>query len=198
MFSVNADDLQFLFELTGQSVLINNVKRRVIITNPKMSKKEERYIHTLEGVLQGDIVTIGDEIFLTIGESTIKRQGKFKAKIRHCNYVIEVAGEIRTELKRDENGEIVRDKYGRPIEIQVQGEPIQIPSIVDNDSFKIIGGQILVAENRIIVTVQDNETNRNRFKVNGTFNLMDKNWKVKNQDRTLKGLLVLICEAVIS
>lgn len=68
--------------------------------------------------------------------------------------------------------------------------------IVNNDSFKIVGGQILLAENRIIVIVQNNEVNRDKLQVNNTFNLMKLNWKVKNQDKTKKGLLILTCERV--
>ena len=197
MFSANTDDIQFLFESAGQPVLINDIEHQAIITNPQMSTNEERYIHTLDGVPQGDIVTIDDKKFLAISESTIKRHGKYKNKIRHCNYVIEIAGEIREELLRDEEGNILYDKYGRPIYIEVKGDPIQIPMVVDYKSFSVIAGQITVAENQIFVTVQENEINRGRFKVNNTFELMDLKWKVRNVDKTKRGLLLLTCEKVI-
>lgn len=197
MFSVNIDDLQFLFESAGQTVLINDFERQAIITNPPLSDKEERLIHTIENVLQGDIVAIDDEQYICITESINKRHGKFKSKVRHCNFVIEIAGETMEVPMTDENGNYVYDQYGRLIYVTVQGEPIQIPMIVDYKSFSIVAGQIAVAENQIFVTIQDNEVNQGRFKVNDTFNLIDGNWKVRNVDKTKRGLLLLTCEKVI-
>ncbi|QQX25030.1 hypothetical protein [Heyndrickxia sporothermodurans] len=80
--------------------------------------------------------------------------------------------------------------------IRAYGDPIFIPAIVENKTFSIAGSQLLVAENQIIVIAQDNKVNRGKFTVNNTFSLMDNNWKVRNQDRTKKGLLILTCERV--
>lgn len=77
----------------------------------------------------------------------------------------------------------------------MQGDPISIPSIVKEDkSFSIDGTQFLVGDYQINVTVQDNEVNRTKFAVNNTFSLMDQEWKVRNHNRTRKGLLILICK----
>ncbi|MBB6445828.1 hypothetical protein [Bacillus benzoevorans] len=186
MFQVNQIDLEYMFELMGQTVLINDVERKTIITNKTLSENEERYLHTLDKVSMGDLVSIDDEKFLIMTETITKRNGKYKALIRHCNYVIEIPTIVQ-EL-------IGYDSYGRPVYQDVEGEPILIPSIVENKSFAVSGSQLLVADNQIIVIVQDNEVNRNKFAVNGTFNLMDKNWKVLNDDRTKRGLLILTCE----
>lgn len=197
MLSANANDLQFLFESAGQPVLINDTERTAIITNPQMSANEERYIHTLDGVSQGDIVLFDDKKFIAIGESVTKRHGKFKTKIRHCNFIIELAGETIQELLKDDDGNIILDDYGEPILVEVDGEPYYIPAIVDSDSLQVFDGQIQVEVNRIIVTVQDNDIDRKKFDTNKTFHLMGQNWKVKNVDIAKKGLLILVCEKVI-
>jgi hypothetical protein len=196
MFTPNPEDLQFLFESAGQTVLINDTERQVIITNPSISEYEERYIHTLERVLQGDIVTLEGERYLVITETVTPRHGKYKALMRHCNYIITLPGEITRVLYRDENGNIVYDDFGDPVFIEIEGEPINIPAIVDNKSFSIVGSQLLVAENQIIVTVQDNEVNRNKLKVNNTFSF-EGNFKVLHRDFTKKGLMILTCEKVV-
>jgi len=70
-----------------------------------------------------------------------------------------------------------------------------IPAIIDKYTFKIDDfAPVRVAENQIIVTVQDNETNKSKFTVNATFDVMDKTWKVIDVDFTKNGLLTLTCE----
>lgn len=194
MFNVDSAELQYIFDSAGQTVIINDIKRQAIITNPAVNEFEERYLHTLDKTSMGDLVTIDDENYLIITETVLKRHGKFKSLIRHCNYFIQFAGETHEEPLLDENGNIVYDEFGEPITITVEGEPYFIPAIVENKSFTILGSQILVADNQMIVIVQDNKLNRTKFAVNGTFNVMDKSWKVLNDDRTKKGLITLSCE----
>lgn len=66
-----------------------------------------------------------------------------------------------------------------------------IAAFVEDDQFTVSGNQLLVVENQIIVTIQDNETNRTKFAVNNKFDLMDKKWKVRNDNRTKKGWLII-------
>lgn len=189
-------DVQFLFESMGQVVLVNDKEQKAIITNPQMSANEERYLHTMDCVTLGHIVTLDNEKFLVVSETVTKRHSKYKSKIRHCNYTIEFAGEVIEDFMRDADGNIVYDRLGDPITITIVGDPIFIPAIVENKTFSIAGSQLLVAENQIIVIAQDNKVNRGKFTVNNTLSLMDNNWKVRNQDRTKKGLLILTCERV--
>ncbi|PTY76622.1 hypothetical protein B5V89_17245 [Heyndrickxia sporothermodurans] len=189
-------DIQSVFDMASQTILVNDTERQAIVTTPPLTENEERFIHTLDIVHMGDLVTLDDEKYLSLTESITKRHSKYKAKIRHCNYVIEMPGEVIEDFMRDENGELILDRYGDPIPITIVGDPIFIPSIVENKTFSIAGSQLLVAENQIIVIAQDNEVNRGKFTVNNTFSLMDLNWKVRNQDRTKKGLLILTCERV--
>ncbi len=180
----------------GQTVLINDVERIAVITNPPISEYEQRNIHTLETVYMGDTVEIDGEKYLTITESIGKRGFKYKVIVRHCNYVIEVAGEtIRVPLV-DENGNPILDDFGDPIYEYIEGEPVSVPVIVDNKSFSVDGmSAIRLADNQIQVIMQDNEFNRGKFVGNYHFNVMGSNWTVNNQDLTKKGLLILTCES---
>lgn len=188
MFQTNQSDLQFIFDSAGKTILINDVEQRGIISNPPISEYEQRYLHTLERLNRGDIIDYSNEKYLTISESISKRGGKYKALIRHCNGVIEVEGETTKEL-------IGHDEFGRPIYKDVAGEPIQVSSIVDNKSFSIQGDQLQVANNQIIVIVQDNEINKGKFVVNYEF-AFEGNYKVVHIDFTKSGLIIITAEKV--
>lgn len=198
MFNPNADDLQFLFESAGQTVLINDVSQQAIITLPPLSDNEERYIHTLQRINMGDMVTFDDNKYLVMTETISPRNGKYKAKIRHLNYELQFAGETRKELLRDENGNVVRDNFGKPYVITIEGDPIYIPAIVEQQAFTIEKGQIRIPNNEILITVKDDEVNREKLILNFEFNLMTKTWKVTNVDLTKKGLMIITCQQVQS
>ncbi|MFE4525633.1 hypothetical protein ACFRCQ_26590 [Cytobacillus firmus] len=186
MFQANSADLEFLFNEAGQTVLINDVTTNVVITNPAISEYEERYIHSIEKVLQGDIVTLDNEKYLVITESISKRTGKYKALMRHCNLMI--------EIKNYEKVKIGETEFGVPVYEYVYTYSDYIPSIIDNKSFSIeSSAAIRVPDNQIIVVVQDNELNREKFKVNNTFTF-EGSYKVIHRDFTKKGLMILTCE----
>lgn len=199
MFTPNIDDLQFLFESAGQEVLINDVPQQAIITLPPLSDNEERYIHTLKRLNMGDMVTLDNNEYLVMTEVVTPRNGKYKAKMKHCNYIIEFQGEeIGKDVLRDEDGNPILDQLGRPIPITIYGDPIFIPAIVEHNKFSIDGGRISFATDEIVVTVQANETNIDKLATNVEFELMGRNWKVRQQDFTKKGLLSVVCMLVQS
>ncbi|MGE6259203.1 hypothetical protein ACQKCU_15070 [Heyndrickxia sporothermodurans] len=194
IFEINKDEMESIFNMASRTILVNDVERKAIITNPQFSQNEERFINTLDVVTQGDIVKIDEYYYLVVSENITKRHSKYKAKIRHCSYIIRIPGEITSEPMLDEDGNQVYDSQGRPVFIEIEGEPYFIPAIVDKNKFNIVGGQILVADDQVIITVQDNELNTDKFAVNKEFDSMNKKWKVRNQDRTKRGLLILTCE----
>lgn len=199
-FAINEQDILFLFESAGTEVLINDNPLKAIITNSGFNNEnDERYINTLNPIRMGDLVTFNDHQYIIITETTSKRHAKYRAVMRHCNFTIEFPGEIERVPMRDEDGNIIRDAFGRPEYEDVQGDPYFIPAIVDNKYFQI-NNQFAarVGDNQIMVIVQDNAVNRTKFEVNERFELMGKNWKVRNQDKTESGLLVLTCEKVVS
>ncbi|MCB7070565.1 hypothetical protein LIZ76_11330 [Caldibacillus sp. 210928-DFI.2.22] len=198
MFTPNEEDLQFLFDSAGMDVLINDVPQQAIITLPPLSDSEERYIHTLQRINMGDMVTFDDNKYLVMNETISPRNGKYKARIRHLNYKLQIPGEVIQDYLRDENGNIITDNFGKPIPITIEGDPIYIPAIVEQQAFTIEEGQIRIPNNEILITVQDNEVNREKLILNFEFNLMTKTWKVTNVDLTRKGLMIITCQQVQS
>lgn len=188
------NDIEFLIDTMGDTVLINDTEYKALITHSNENKHEERYIHTLEQIKQGDLITYDNEKYLVVTESVTKRANKYKALMRHCNYSVEIPGATEEVMMTDDDGNPIYDRYGDEIFITVETDPISIYTIVDNKSFAVSGTQLLVADNQILITVQDNETNRDKLQVNSTFNVMDSEWKVRNVDKTQKGLLVITCE----
>jgi len=191
-----SEDISYIFDELGKEVLVNDVPTTVVITNPTISEYEERYIHTLQNVSRGSIVNLEGEKYLSLTESLLKRGAKYKCLVRHCNHVIEIQGETTLDYFRDVNGNIVYDDYGEPILVEVVGESYYIPCIVDNKSLTISGTQLLITDNQIIVIVQDNELNREKFKTNSKFIVMSKNWNVIDIDLSKNGLLIITCESV--
>ncbi|WP_366162655.1 hypothetical protein ABXS71_06240 [Bacillus infantis] len=191
MFSPNEYDLKYLMDATGETVIINGNEKQAIITNPRVDEFEQRYIHTLEPVSQGSVVSLYNEKYLVITESLTKRHGKFKALMRHCNYVISRKNVIGREI-------IGYNDYGAPYYRDILGEPIQIPSIIDNKSFSVDNStQLIVPENEIIVTIQDTPLHRQKLKVNDIF-AFEVNYKVRHVDYTKRGLMILTCDFTTS
>lgn len=187
MFEVNTEDMQFLFDSAGQTVLINDIEKNVIITNPTISEYDQKYIHSNEPILQGDLITLNDEKYLIITEALNKRGTKYKTLMRHCNNIITVEGETTQEL-------VGYDDFGTPVYKTVVLNYIDVPTIIDNKNFSIDGQQVRVAINQIIIAVQDNEVNRDKFSVNNTITFEGK-YKIVNRDFTKKGLMILTCES---
>lgn len=180
---------QEILDEAGQIVLINDIATNVVITNPPLSEYEEKYLHTLETVSQGDIVTYMGERYLVITESVTKRSAKYKALIRHCNVLIEMPGEEVCVI-------VGENEFGEPITECTTGEPIFIPAIVDNKSFAVDdSAAIRVPDNHIVVIVQDNQINRDKFQLNNTFTF-EGSYKVIHRDFTKRGLMILTCEMV--
>ncbi|ETI68143.1 hypothetical protein [Neobacillus vireti] len=199
MFSVNENDVQFLIDSAGQNVLINDKEMKAIITNPLsvvLNEYEQRYIHSVQPIIQGYLVTVNNEKYLVVTESLTKRTTKYKSLMRHCNYTLEMKGETKKVIKRDENGNPVLDKFGDPVYITIQEESVFVPAIVDNKSFSVnLNAQMIIPQNQITVVVQDNTVNRDRFKMNNVFSFVEKNHKVFNRDFTKRGLMILTCES---
>ncbi|USK86176.1 hypothetical protein [Peribacillus asahii] len=189
MFTLGTEDLQYIFEQAGQSVIVNDAKINVIVTNPPVDEYEQRYIHSLQKVSRGDIVTLEGEKYISITESITKRGSKYKTLIRHLNATIKMKGEP-TEIQIGEN-----PYTGEPIYEYIEGEDFYIAAIVDNKSFSVNFNQpIILPNNQIEVIVQDNEINRSLFASGKDFSVIEKTWTVLNQDLSKSGLLILTCD----
>ncbi|OLN22918.1 hypothetical protein BTO30_07170 [Domibacillus antri] len=192
-------DTTFLFDGLSETIQVNGTDQRGIITNPPLSDVEERHLHTEFLVSQGDLIIYEQGLYLTLTETVTKRHGKYKTLIRHCNFIIEVAGDSITRQKVDENGNLMYDADGRPVMETIAGEPIFIPAIIDNKKTAIDDTTALrVLDNQIYIYVQDNEVNRTKLILNAEITPAGDTWAINNIDRTRQGLLVITAERVAS
>lgn len=206
------DDMQSIFDSIGQEVLINDIAANVVITNPTISEFEQRYIHSMEKVSRGSIIDLEGNKYLSITESLIKRGGKFKTLIRHCNYTLKIqtnplrefigndpnTGQpvYRTveEPLLDENGEVMLDQWGDEIWVVVYEDTFYVPAIVDNKNFSIEEGAVRLPHNEMEIIIQDTEHNTVTFELNFEFTVMDKTFTVVNQDKSKNGMIIITCQ----
>jgi|SRR5690625_5115925 len=163
----SADDINHLFDSIAQDILINDEPSKAIITNINLTgETEDRSIHTLERIEQGDLITYQDEHYLAIVEVVTKRHSKYKSLIRHCNYDIPVSSRK------------------------------SVPAIVTDKTFSINEThQIRIGNGQIFVAVADTDDNRNTFEKNEIFEFMHGNWKIIHRDFTQRGLITLLFES---
>ncbi|OAO80951.1 hypothetical protein [Anoxybacillus flavithermus] len=186
-FAINNSDFQFLLDSVGETVTIDNVEQKAIINNAKIGDYEDKYIYTLSDIQRGNLILHNKKKYLIVSDVTEEKLYK-KALMRHCNYEIVIEGQKVCKI-------VSYNVFGEPIEECHTTESISVPVIVDKYAFKVDDpAPIRVSENQIIVTVQDNETNKSKFTVNTKFDVMGKTWKVVDVDLTRKGLLILTCE----
>ncbi|PAQ14991.1 hypothetical protein CD798_08060 [Bacillaceae bacterium SAOS 7] len=169
----------------------NTYKENVIITNPKISKEEKRHIHSMKVIQRGSLIKYDEYDFLVISESITPRHAKYKAIAQHCNMNITIFT-IEWEIALDEDGNPILDDQGRPEMVEVKKE-YNVPAVGFNANFRIDEGQIRVPLERLYIDIQDNEKNKELFKMNATFEYGEE-WKVVDQDITQRGLLKIICE----
>lgn len=186
-FTFDTSDFQFLLDTVGETVTIDNVEQKAIINNAKIDDYEEKYIYTLDSIQRGNLIVYNRKNYIIASDVT---EGKFykKAIMRKCNYTIVVAGEKVCKI-------VGHNDFGEPIEECHTNESISVPVIVDKYAFKVDDpAPIRVPDQQIIVTMQENETNKSKFTVNTKFDVMGQTWKVIDVDKTRTGLLILTCE----
>ncbi|ELK22807.1 hypothetical protein AF6_0515 [Anoxybacillus flavithermus TNO-09.006] len=186
-FAINNSDFQFLLDSVGETVTIDNVEQKAIINNAKIGDYEEKYIYTLSNIQRGNLILHNGKNYIIVSDVT---EGKLykKALMCHCNYTIVVEGQKVCEI-------VSYNVFGEPIEECHTTESISVPVIVDKYAFKVDDpAPIRVPDKQIIVTMQENETNKSKFTVNTKFDVMGQTWKVVDVDLTRKGLLILTCE----
>ena len=186
-FQIDTSDFQFLLDTVGETVKINDVEKKAIVNNAKIGDYEDKYIYTLDSIQRGNLILHNVKNYLIISDVT---EGKLykKALMCHCNYTIVVEGQEVCEI-------VGWNDFGEPIYECHTTESISVPAIIDKYTFKIDDfAPIRVPENQIIVSIQNNKTNKSKFTVNATFEVMGQTWKVVDVDLTRKGLLILTCE----
>ncbi|MFY0802159.1 hypothetical protein [Peribacillus frigoritolerans] len=188
MFGINQDDLDYIFESAGQNVLVNGNPMNAIITNPPFGEYEEKHIHSLQRVLQGDMVTLEGEQYLCFNECITRRGGKYKNRIRHCNFNVKVT-------LPGEEVYVGDDPFtDEPVYEYLPGEVVEIPSFLETKSYSVTSGVWVTSNNEILVTMRDVAERRSIFELDDTFEVMGKTWRITNILLDKKGLITVNCE----
>lgn len=185
---INKQDIEQLFEASAIDVLINDEPAKAIITQEQfMRETEDRNLHTLSKVSTGDEIVYQDEYYLIINETITKRHSKYKALMRHCNHVLKIKNVIGQR-------EIGKDETGRPIFEDILGDPpyFYIPMIISAKAFSIDERHsLLIGDEKIYATVQDNEIIRKYLSENTGIDFANTEYTITHQDKTNVGLIVL-------
>lgn len=154
-----------------------------IITNSELNDESKFHFHSLSKFKRGDYITIDGSYYLVTGDVVAHRGFKYKSVVEYCNGFF--------ELKEERKIKIGTDVVGRPIyktETVVIG---QTPIIATYRDMKLTEGSITTATNNLIVTMQDNMSNRTNFQVNATVSLFGSSYKVIDTEVAKVGLLQL-------
>ncbi|MEK4759623.1 hypothetical protein MHH85_05110 [Viridibacillus sp. FSL E2-0187] len=182
--TTNEQDIKFLMDTVGQSVLIDDVESVALITNAELGEVECRHIHTFELVPQGAYIKFNDETYLNITENTTMRNNKYKANIQHCNFILPTEGETIKVI-------VGYDKLGRPIYETTVVPGCDYPCIVEHLSYKNAQNTAVnTIDDIIYITIQDNEKVSKSYKINMEVNLKGTTLTIKGIDKTHKGLLI--------
>jgi hypothetical protein len=173
LFQTNPDDIQYIFDILGQDVLVNNHSVRAVITNTPINQistaidYDDKKISTLHPIKCGDLVHFCDEDWLIISEINGQRYSKYKGIMRVCDY---------------------------RIKFNFQGIVKEFPAIVDGRVFDVETGKYMtLPASKIVVTLQENQETL-QIDVGQRFIKMGNGWRVEAIDRTEKGLLKLWCK----
>lgn len=184
----------------GTDVFINGTTQSKVLMYQKWDANTEtkKVIGHIADIELGNLFKIDELNWLV---TTFPEDNKIyrKAEIRLCNSTFPIESNKTSVLKRDENGDIVRDRYGRPVMIESGGEIIQEPCIVETGYyFNNRNEQITLPEDRVLVTLKYQEApNVNE---NVRFEMYKSRFKITHIDYTKvingKGVMTITGERV--
>lgn len=181
-------DMYFILENHGKDVLVNDTETKALIIHyQNMEYNDCLKIITQYPITRGSLVEYQDNYFLIISDVTDQRHNAYyRAIMRRCNHTLNIqVGEEETIIGYD--------PIGRPI-TEIIPIYATFHCIVDSQSLKIgEQQQINIAENRITITMQDNEDS-DALEVNDTIPLDGYNWNIVNKNKITTGLIVFTCD----
>lgn len=187
-FAIDNSDFQFLLDTVGETVKINDVEQKAIITNAKIGDYENKYIYTLSNIQRGNLILHNEKNYLIVSDVT---EGKYKkALMRKCTHT------IRVMIKEGEQILIGTTPWGEEIYETVDPIYDDFPCIVEQEKITIDGGQIKTSDSEIFVTLQNNEFTR-KIKLNDVYEVAGGRYKVTHINYTKSGLLILKCETAV-
>lgn len=88
LFARNEDDFKYLLVNFGESIRVNNVEVKAVITNTPMQEFDDKYVSALTPLKRGDHVLYKGLDYYAINEVETKRYDSYKAIIRRCPHKI--------------------------------------------------------------------------------------------------------------
>lgn len=169
-FESNDEDFNYLLEIAGKDILINNTPAKAVITNRNLSVTidyDDRNISTLESIKRGDVIDYNDNKYFVITETVAPRYSKYKSIMRNTNYSIKFV---------------------------IDGILHENISIIETKTLDVDNGQVIsMPTGKIMVTLQENEITNN-IQIDQRFIKMGSPWKIVGIDKSKKGLIRLTCD----
>lgn len=181
------ETLNDAFNSIAEEVLINGEPQQVVITTAYLGIDEKRHISSLKPFKRGDYVEHNGHTYIVTEEVKTKRHNRYRATMVSCDY----AFLVRDYLGREDTGN--RDSLGRPIFKDIYSDPYNIWGHMKqwdrslNQSFQINMMQVT-----FFIDVQDNEKNREQFKINNTYKIKGRDMTVALHELSNDGLLGLL------
>lgn len=184
------------------TVLIDDVSTKALIKHEKKSENKKLILLPESNIDIGVSVRCGESNYLVVdflGEGIYEVYPT--ATLKLCNSTFPITSDKTTILLRDEDGNLVLDDYDRPIPIEVGGEPIDIPCVVETKYyFNNRNEQITLPEDRIMITMKYLEAED--IQINKRFSMYKSSFKITFVDYSKVingiGVMTLTGERVVS
>lgn len=171
------------FKSLTETVLINDKPQQAIIGMAYLGMVENRHINSLEPFKRGDYVEYNGHTYLITEEVQTKRQNKYRSTMTSCNYHFTVKDLIGREI-------VDYDSFGKPIYKDIYSEPYNIHGVMKEWDRKLDQAfAINMMQVTFFIDVQDNEKNREQFKVNNVYDIKGINMKVALHELSNDGIL---------
>lgn len=151
------------------------------ITNGRFNQDASFYIHSTDRFNCGDIFQYDDNHYLITSDVT-KRGIKYKGLAEYCNVDFPVY-ETKQEL-------VGYDGLGKPIYKPVKVLVAHNYGVIKHQNMVDAGTVLIIATTDLVLTIRDNESNRETFTINYELEYEGTNYQVTERDFTKKGIII--------
>lgn len=165
-------------------VLVDDVEYTVMVKQEKKDEDKKLIFKPDVKVDKGSIVKIGDLYYLVnnfLGDGVYEIYPT--ATLKQCNSFFPAITDKTRVLMRDEQGNIIRDKFGDPVYQWIDGEEMLIPCIVESSiKNNEANNQLNLPDGRIVITMKYQQIDN--VKNNEKFQMYDNTYNIVNIDKT--------------
>ena len=137
-------------------VKINGIETDSIVNNTKNYDEKQIFFRPDVAIDMGSVVEYKDKPYLLM--EFIENEVYPTATLKLCNSLFPIESDKTPVLMTDEFGNLVKDKYGRPIPAPSSEIPVKEPCIVETKYyFNNRNEQITLPEDRIMITLKYQE-----------------------------------------